>query len=72
MFKAKYFPQGSIFEATTSSSSFAWQSILKSRHLIEAGARWRVGDGQHVRIFADKWLPNREGVLPSFSSVLHP
>ena len=54
VFKAKYFPHGSIFEATVPSNSYAWQSILRSRHLIEAGARWRVGDRHHVRIFIDR------------------
>ena len=71
VFKAKYFPHKSISEATISSRSFAWQSILKSRHLIEAGARLREGDGQHVRIFTNKWLPNGEGVLSSSSTELH-
>lgn len=45
VFKAKYYPQGSIFEATSSLGSYAWRSILRSRHLIEAGAKWRLGDG---------------------------
>ena len=72
VFKAKYFPRGSIFEASVSSGSYAWQSILKSRHLIEKGARWRVGNGHLVKIFLDKWLPTGEGVLVSSSSELHP
>ena len=72
VFKAKYFPHGSIFEATVPSNSYAWQSILRSRHLIEACARWRVGDRHHVRIFIDRWLPTGEGVLASSSGELHP
>ena len=72
VFKAKYFTHGSIFEATISSGSYAWQSILKSRHLIEAGARWRVGDGQLIRIFIDKWLPSGDGVFSPSSGELHP
>ena len=71
VFIAKYFPHKSSSEATISSGSFAWQSILKSRHLIEASARWRVGEGQHVRIFTNKWLPNGEGVLSSSLGELH-
>ncbi|KAK9984155.1 hypothetical protein SO802_033680 [Lithocarpus litseifolius] len=62
---------GSLLSATASSRSYAWQSILKSRHLIEAGARWRVGDGHLVKIFIDKWLPN-DGILSSSSGELHP
>ena len=71
VFKAKYFPHGSIFEATASSGSYAWQSIMKSRHLIRAGARWRIGDGQHIRIFSDKWLPNGDGVISSSLGELY-
>ena len=72
VFKAKYFPHGSIFEATASLGSYAWQSIMKSRHLIKAGARWRIGDRQHIRIFSDKWLPNGDGVISSSSGELYP
>ena len=71
VFKAKYFPHGSIFDATVSFGSFAWQSILISRHLIEVDARWRVGDGQHVRIFTDRWLPNEGGFLLYSPGELH-
>jgi len=31
-----------------------------------------VGDGHHVKIFLDKWLPIGEGVLVSSSGELHP
>ena len=34
VFKMKYFPNCSLFEAKSSSSSFAWKSILWVRHLI--------------------------------------
>ena len=61
VFKTKYFPNGSIFEAKSSTGSYAWKSILKSRHLIERGARWRVGDGQTIKIFHDAWLPTDVG-----------
>ena len=45
---------------------------MKSRHLIEASARWRIGDGQLIRILIDKWLPNGDGVISSTSGELHP
>ena len=35
VFKAKYFPRGSVFEASTSTSSYAWQSIMKARKVID-------------------------------------
>nr|XP_023915730.1 uncharacterized protein LOC112027287 [Quercus suber] len=63
VFKEKYFPQGSIFKATSSSASYAWKSILRSRQLIKKGAKWRLGDGQSIRIFIDRWLPKGDGKL---------
>ena len=38
--------------------SFAWQSILKARRLVRLGSKWRIGDGEYVRIRRDKWLPD--------------
>ena len=51
VFKAKYFPNCSIFEAKSTFESSAWKSILWSRNLIRRGARWRVGDGETIRVF---------------------
>ena len=56
VFKAKYFPMGSIFNAKAGSGSYAWKSILKSRKVILLGARWRIGDGSSVKVFKDSWL----------------
>ena len=64
-FKTKYFPNCSIFEAKSSTGSYAWKSILRSRHLIGRGARWRVGDGQTIKIFHDAWLPTEDGKVTS-------
>ena len=56
VFKAKYFPNGSIFNAKQSSGSYAWKSILKARQVISLGATWRVGDGKEISVFKDRWI----------------
>ena len=54
VFKSRFFPRGTIFEAKDSSSaSYAWKSILKGRDVISKGAIWRVGDGKQIRIWGD-------------------
>ena len=58
VFKARFFPRETILEAKESSStSYAWKSILKGRDVILKGALWRIGDGKRVRILGDNWLP---------------
>ena len=57
VFSTKCFPSGSVFEAKCSTGLFAWQSLLKARHVIEKGMMWRVGDGTQIRVFHDKWIP---------------
>ena len=56
VFKSKYLPNSTIFEAKQSSGSFSWKSILKARKVIIMGAKWKVGDGQTIRVFKHCWL----------------
>ena len=71
VFKAKYFPTGTIFYAKVGLGSFALRSILKARKVILLGARWRIGDGSSVKFFKDSWLPGAQsGRVLSPVSVL--
>ena len=56
VFKAKYFPIRSIFDAKAKSGSYSWKSILKARKVILLGARWSIGVGTSVKNFKDSWL----------------
>lgn len=40
--------------------SFAWQSIMVAKSVVEDGIRWLVGNGDKVKIWNDKWIPNPE------------
>ena len=37
--------------------SYAWKSILKGRGIIQTGAKWRVGNGDSIKVYGDNWLP---------------
>ncbi|XP_075649960.1 uncharacterized protein LOC142620482 [Castanea sativa] len=59
VFKAKFFLDSSIMECNSSNKgSYAWKSILQSRHVIDVGVVWRIGDGQSVQIREANWIPS--------------
>jgi len=56
--KAKYYPRGSFWDAKGGHQpSFSWTSLLKGRELLKEGCYWRVGKGNMIKIWTDKWLP---------------
>ncbi|XP_024177967.1 uncharacterized protein LOC112183885 [Rosa chinensis] len=59
VFKARYFPNCSFWEAQLGDTpSYSWRSILEGRPVLKAGVKWRVGDGEQIHIWEDKWIPN--------------
>ena len=61
VFKARYFPNGTIFYAKQKSGSYPWKSILRARKVMVMGAKWRVGDGKSIKVFVDNWLLGSSG-----------
>jgi hypothetical protein len=58
LMRAKYHPDCSILKAPLSKKpSFAWRSIQSASGLIRDGLIWRIGNGEKVRIWQDKWIP---------------
>jgi hypothetical protein len=58
MLKERYFLNSSFMGAIIpKNASFTWRSILGARKVIELGSRWRVGNGEKIRIWKDRWLP---------------
>ncbi|KAK2661430.1 hypothetical protein Ddye_000004 [Dipteronia dyeriana] len=56
--KSCYFPSCYVLEEDVKNKgSILWQSLFWGRRLIDAGSRWRVGQGDKLRIFDDKWIP---------------
>ncbi|CAN0919889.1 Uncharacterized mitochondrial protein AtMg00310 [Linum grandiflorum] len=61
--KAKYYKNSSVLEAVEGyKPSFIWRSLMSAQDLVWQGSRWRIGNGDSVRIWGDKWLPT----LPDF------
>lgn len=57
--KQKYFPSGELLGANLGSRpSFLWMSLVAGLGLLKEGLLWRIGNGQQVRIWDDRWLSN--------------
>lgn len=55
--KAKYFPKSGFFNAKPkSNASFIWRSLKAARQLLEETLMWKIGNGESVRIWQDKWI----------------
>jgi hypothetical protein len=55
----KYFPNSTLLQASLGRNpSYAWRSIFKAKAIIEKGMLWRVGNGETIKIWGDRWLPN--------------
>ncbi|EEC66671.1 hypothetical protein OsI_32959 [Oryza sativa Indica Group] len=58
LLKAKYFPNCNVLDAQSRKQmSYSWRSILKGIQLLRKGVIWRVGNGEHINIWSDPWLP---------------
>uniref|UniRef100_A0A7N2N032 Reverse transcriptase zinc-binding domain-containing protein n=1 Tax=Quercus lobata TaxID=97700 RepID=A0A7N2N032_QUELO len=56
--KAKYFPMCDYIHAPLGNNpSFTWQSIRATQDLVKFGLKWRIDNGDSVRVWGDKWLP---------------
>lgn len=56
--KAKYFPMCDFLNAPLGNNpSYTWRSIWVAKDLVKFGSRWRIGNGEKVKIWGDKWLP---------------
>jgi hypothetical protein len=70
--KAKYFKNVPLLSAQLGSRpSYAWRSLLSARDLFVDGLIWRVGDGEQIRIWGDRWIPRPSSFsVQTMSSIL--
>ncbi|KAJ1387738.1 Ribonuclease H-like superfamily [Sesbania bispinosa] len=65
--KNLYFPNNDFLHASPKrNSSWSWASILQGRKVLIKGGIWRVGDGQQINIFKNRWLPQGKPKLIPF------
>ncbi|KAL0281707.1 UNVERIFIED_CONTAM: putative mitochondrial protein [Sesamum radiatum] len=58
IWKQRYYPSTNWQSVTVSvGCSFTWRSVLASRDVISTGMRWKIGSGQNVKIWSDRWIP---------------
>ncbi|XP_052488035.1 uncharacterized protein LOC105772073 [Gossypium raimondii] len=56
--KAKYFPKTNFLNASLGNlPSLTWRSIWASKKLLLDGLCWRVGIGNSISIWNDRWIP---------------
>ena len=56
--KAKYFSHCEFSQASLGNNpSYTWRSIMAAQTIVKQGLWWRIGNGEHVQVWGDKWLP---------------
>lgn len=57
VFKSKYIPNCDVLNAIPkANASFTWKSIWAAKDLLCEVIRWRVGNGDNIDIWNDKWI----------------
>ena len=68
IYKVRYYPHGDVFKAKLGSNpSYTWRSIFNGLEVVKRGTWWRIGNGERIHIWEDKWLPT-----PTMYKVISP
>ena len=63
LLKSRYYPSGNLVDtAFIHNQSQTWQGIVHGLELLKEGIIWRIGTGDHVKIFRDNWLPRPDAM----------
>jgi hypothetical protein len=70
--KGRYFHDSEFLAATRKKhASQTWRAILTGREVLKKGPIRRIGNGESMRIWEDKWIPNHFNGLPLTPPVDH-
>ena len=71
--KAKYFPTTKFSRVVLgNNTSFTWQSIMCAQPHIKYGLRWRLGNGERIWIWSDRWMPKPSTFMVSSPRLFMP
>ena len=55
--KEKYFSDvSSLYSSIGRNPLYAWRSIWNVKNILLVGLVWKVGDGNSIKIWKDRWL----------------
>lgn len=40
--------------------SYTWRGIREAMWVLRRGMRWRVGDGESIKVWKDAWIPSTQ------------
>lgn len=67
-FEGKILQRGELFGSQSKGYQLLlWKSLLAAQDVLKLGIRWRVGNGEKIKIWGNKWLP-----IPSSFRVQSP
>jgi hypothetical protein len=59
VFKQKYFPNDSFLNSGLGRNPFyVWRSVWNAKRSLNDGLIWRVGNGDSIKIWGDRWIPS--------------
>ena len=65
IYKARYFPQCNFLESELGHNpSFVWRSLCKSKFILKAGSRWKIGDGRSISVWNNYWMKDNVTIFP--------
>jgi len=57
--KQKYLKNDQLMECSLKAQdSPVWKNILRCRFIINKGIRWKIGDGENIKLWWDNWNDN--------------
>jgi len=51
--------------------SYVWRSLCNSKFILKAGNRWRIGEGDDISVWYNKWIAGDVTLIPPSQGDFH-